>query len=194
MKFKIGERVRFLNDVGEATIVRYEENNRVVVCDENGFEYSHPLAELIQINDYSEEREAYEQVTPDIKSVIERDIDSRVMKKAQDDFELRYKNNQATNVKRKGEYMEVDLHIHELIESESGLDSTAKLAIQMEHFERMLRVAAERRIKRVVIIHGVGQGVLRAEIRNALKLYYPEATFHDGSYNEYGYGATEILF
>ena len=89
--------------------------------------------------------------------------------------------------------MIVDLHIHEIVDSTTGLDNASMVDIQMTHFERMMRIAEEQKIPRVILIHGVGQGVLRSEIRSALKLYYPNCSFHDADFREYGYGATEVL-
>jgi dsDNA-specific endonuclease/ATPase MutS2 len=43
-----------------------------------------------------------------------------------------------------------------------------------------------------VVIHGVGEGVLRHEIRKVLDIYHPNFEFQDASYEEFGYGATEI--
>jgi DNA-nicking Smr family endonuclease len=56
----------------------------------------------------------------------------------------------------------------------------------------MLRNAEEKKIPRVVFIHGVGQGVLRQEIRKILNDYYPHCEFMDAPYHTYGYGATEV--
>jgi hypothetical protein len=124
--------------------------------------------------------------------VVERNIDKNVAKKANDQFKLLYKNKDATNVHRKGEYMEVDLHIHELVDKHEHMANSEIVSIQLEHFERMLRIAENKKIPRIIFIHGVGQGVLRAEIRKMLHDYYPNCEFHDAPYNEYGYGATEV--
>jgi len=55
-----------------------------------------------------------------------------------------------------------------------------------------LRNAEEKKMKRVIFIHGVGQGVLRQEIRRILNEYYPHCEFMDAPYHIYGYGATEV--
>jgi len=88
--------------------------------------------------------------------------------------------------------MEVDLHIHELLDDHKGMGNSEIIAVQLEHFERTLRIAENKKIPRIVYIHGVGQGVLRAEIRKMLYQYYPHCEFLDASYAEYGYGATEV--
>jgi DNA-nicking Smr family endonuclease len=89
--------------------------------------------------------------------------------------------------------MVIDLHIHELIDDQSGLQDRTKLDIQLNHFERMMRIAGEQRVKRVIFIHGVGQGVLRNQIRTRLDSYYPDCTVRDANPREYGAGATEVI-
>jgi len=88
--------------------------------------------------------------------------------------------------------MEIDLHIHELLDYHAGMSNSEIIAVQLEHFERTLRIAENKKIQRVVYIHGIGQGVLRAEIRKMLHQYYPHCEFMDAPYAQYGYGATEV--
>ena len=88
----------------------------------------------------------------------------------------------------------MDLHIHELLDNYERMSNGEIVSIQMEHFERMMGIAEKKKVKKVVFIHGVGQGVLRAEIRSFIKSYYPQCEFLDGNYQKYGYGATEVRF
>jgi hypothetical protein len=64
----------------------------------------------------------------------------------------------------------------------------------MEHFDRMMRRAEEKRIPRVIFIHGVGQGRLRQEIREALTSFWPHCICREGDPRKYGHGATEVRF
>jgi len=86
---------------------------------------------------------------------------------------------------------EVDLHIEELVDSVSGLSSFEMLNIQLERFEKELDEAMEKNMKKLVFIHGVGNGRLKQEITSILKTTRG-VTFHDASYKEYGYGATQV--
>jgi hypothetical protein len=86
---------------------------------------------------------------------------------------------------------EVDLHIEELIENPGVLSSFEKLNIQLERFEKELDAAIEKNMRKVVFIHGVGNGRLKQEIISVLK-QTKGVTFHDASYKEYGYGATQV--
>jgi DNA-nicking Smr family endonuclease len=192
MEFKVGDKVRFLNDQGEGKILSFPRTDWALVEDETGFSYEHPLHELVAVTNWRVEWKGYEKVQPDISEMLERNIDPELTKKADSEFKLLYKNREASGARRKGETMEVDLHIHELTERHEHMENAQIVQIQLEHFERMLRIAEEKKVPRVIFIHGVGQGVLRAEIRKLISQYYPNATFMDASYSEYGYGATEV--
>jgi DNA-nicking Smr family endonuclease len=190
--FRPGDRVRFLNDVGEATVVQMVSANEVLVIDDTEFEYTYPVAELIAIENRSREEQAYKQSAPGTHEILYRNVDQDAAKKAEKQFKGKYKEREEGNVRFKDSVVEVDLHIHELVETEAGLDPAAMLDVQMQHFERMMLRAEREKLSRVVFIHGVGQGVLRAEIRKHLELYYPYAQYLDARYEEYGYGATEV--
>lgn len=193
MKIKKGDRVRFLNDVGSGIVVKLLSSEEVLVEDNNGFEYPYPISEVILIDQNLEEHAKYESKQPKFHEVLARNIDEKKLKTAEKDFESRAYNENKKAHRKKGEVMEVDLHMHEILDDERGLDPGEMLEVQMKHFERMMKRAEQGRVNRVVFIHGVGQGVLRNEIRNALTEYYPNCTFHDASYQEYGYGATEVI-
>lgn len=193
MRFEKGEKVRFLDEKGEGIVVRIEEDGTVIVEDENGFEYPWQAKQLVRIEKDISEQDAYDRVSPEVREIIARNIDQDAVKEARKDFRVKYKNEKASSVHRKGEHIEVDLHIHELVDSTTGLQNAEILNIQMRHFERMMRIAEEQKIPRVILIHGVGQGVLRAELRKSLELYYPNCSYHDADFRVYGYGATEVL-
>lgn len=192
MEFKCGDRVRFLNDAGEGTITSFPAKGIALVEDDSGFAFEHPVSELVPVGNRWQEDMAYSNVKPDIKDMLERNIDPELTKKAADEFKVLYKNRNATNAQRRGETMEVDLHIHELTDNNANMTNSEIVSFQLAHFERMLRIAEEKKIQRCIFIHGVGQGVLRAEIRKLLTSYYPNATFMDAPYAEYGFGATEV--
>ena len=191
-KVKVGDRVKFLNDVGEGVVIKVEKSIAIVE-DESGFDHEYDLAELLPVGGEVEEEERYGNNLPDMSEVLARDISEEKQKKLQEAFDIKYANERATNQKRRGEFMEVDLHFHELVEDMSGLKDRTKLDIQLNHFERMMRIAAEQRIRKVIFIHGVGQGVLRHQIRSRLEMYYPECSVRDANPREYGSGATEVL-
>jgi hypothetical protein len=95
--------------------------------------------------------------------------------------------------KRTPDIVEVDLHIHELIENSNGLSNHEILQIQMDKFHSEIKSAIETRVNRIVFIHGVGNGVLKQEIHKKLKSTYAKYFFQDASFQEYGYGATMVI-
>jgi len=192
MEFKRGDRVKFLNDAGEGKVVAFPSKGVVLVEDRDGFTYEHQEDELVLVGNKLKEDEKYDTTQPDIVDVVERNLDQNFAKKERDHFKLLYKNRDAGSPKRKGEAMEVDLHIHELLDDHARMSNSEIIAVQLEHFERTLRIAENTKIGRVVYIHGIGQGVLRAEIRKMLHQYYPHCEFLDAPYSLYGYGATEV--
>ena len=189
--FQTGQRVKFLNDVGSATVVRVE-GSTVVVEDEDGFERSVSAAELMAAPDPEVEARQYGDTIPDVAQLLAQEVGEKRMRELQKDFEVRYQHAQATNMARRDAHMEVDLHIHELVDDQRGLPDRAKLAIQMDHFDRMMDIAKREKLRRIVFIHGVGQGVLRHHIRTTLEQHHPDCSYREGDPRKYGSGATEV--
>jgi dsDNA-specific endonuclease/ATPase MutS2 len=65
------------------------------------------------------------------------------------------------------------------------------LNYQMDTARRQLEFAMRKRIQRVVFVHGVGEGVLREELRTLFRRY-EDLRVGDADYRKYGMGATEV--
>ncbi len=87
--------------------------------------------------------------------------------------------------------MEVDLHIGKLVRKSGGMSNYEILNIQMDTAKRQLNFAISKRIQKVVFIHGVGEGVLRAELESLFSRY-ENLKWYDADYQKYGLGATEV--
>ena len=87
--------------------------------------------------------------------------------------------------------MEVDLHIGKLVPRTGGLSNFEILNIQMDTAKRQLEFAMKKRVQKVVFIHGVGEGVLKAELETLFHRY-ENVKFYDADYQKYGLGATEV--
>ena len=191
MQIKVGDRVKFLNEVGEGVVT--ELKGRVVVVeDENGFDNEYQASELLVVGGKAEEAEMYGNKLPELSEILSKEVSQERQEEIQNAFDVKYANARATNQKRRGEFMEVDLHFHELVDDNSGLKDRTKIDIQLNHFERMMKIASEQKIRKIIFIHGVGQGVLRHQIRSRLDLYYPNCSVRDANPREYGAGATEV--
>ena len=190
-EFRAGDRVKFVNDVGTATVLRLD-GDAVIVEDEDGFERTVERSELMDAGDRELDEKKYGNKLPNVAQLLTQEVGERRMKELQRDFEVRYRHAQATSMSRRDAHMEVDLHIHELVDDQRGLADRAKLAIQMAHFERMMDIAKREKLRRIVFIHGVGQGVLRHQIRTALDRHHPDCNCREGDPRKYGSGATEV--
>jgi dsDNA-specific endonuclease/ATPase MutS2 len=65
------------------------------------------------------------------------------------------------------------------------------LTIQTDTAKRQLNFAIQKRIQKVVFIHGVGEGVLKEELEYLFRRY-ENVKYYDADYQKYGKGATEV--
>lgn len=87
----------------------------------------------------------------------------------------------------------VDLHIVELLDDERGMTPKEMLDYQLKTFnQKMEECIKSPYIKKVVFIHGKGNGTLKLEIRKQLERKYRRYSFQDASFEEYGGGATLV--
>lgn len=86
----------------------------------------------------------------------------------------------------------VDLHAGELLDTTAGMSSADILNYQLETFRKTLDQYAKQPGRKIVFIHGKGEGVLRHAIVNELRYRYKRYQYQDASFQEYGYGATQV--
>lgn len=101
-------------------------------------------------------------------------------------------NSQRYHKRPKPETIEVDLHINKLLDSVVGLSNSEILNIQLDKFHKTMTDAILRKAAKVVVIHGIGNGTLKANIRQSLEKQY-KLPYEDASFREYGFGATLVL-
>lgn len=88
--------------------------------------------------------------------------------------------------------IEVNLHIEELMDTTSGLSSGDILMAQMNEFRKVMDANIKHKGRKIVFIHGKGEGVLRKNILQELKYRYKGCVWQDASFREYGFGATLV--
>lgn len=95
---------------------------------------------------------------------------------------------------RKGDenVLVVDLHASALLDTTAGLSASDILNYQLDKFRKVLAENADKKGKRIVFIHGKGEGVLRRALINDLSYRHKTYTWQDASFQEYGYGATQV--
>ena len=85
----------------------------------------------------------------------------------------------------------VDLHIEKLVRNKGGMSNYDILSLQLDTAKHRLELAINKRMPKVVLVHGVGDGVLKADLYSMLRRY-DHIQFYEANYREYGQGATEI--
>lgn len=175
MCLEIGNKVAVL-DADIRGVITRKEKDMFFVKDQDGMEYSFFAYELVRI--YVDQNELSKNI--DINSPLLRAKVHQVNKKKKPIF-----------IKDKNEVvMEVDLHAEKLVKSTRGMDNYDVLSLQLETAKHKVEYCISKSISKLVLIHGVGEGVLKTEL-NYLLNNYP-VKYYDASYQKYGAGATEV--
>jgi dsDNA-specific endonuclease/ATPase MutS2 len=168
-QFKIGDRVLVLDDEFGG-LVAFAKAEQITILTDDGIEITYHQRELILDRSFK------------VSHVVRKE-------------EPAPKKSKTRLVSRKKAAfipaVEVDLHIHQLVKSERGMDAYDKLNLQIDTARHKIEWAIQSRIPKLVFIHGVGQGVLKEEL-NYLFQRYGQIKFYDADYQKYGRGATEI--
>ena len=173
---KIGDRVAVLDEdlTGRITSI---DNQYITIETKDGFPLQFSADELVLI---SKEFSTSELLNDDMDKILSK---KNVPKR---------KKSQRTKPKERSRPpMVVDLHIHKLVDSEKGMSPHDKLILQSDTAKRQLDFAIQKKIQRVVFIHGVGEGVLKSELEYLFRRY-DNVKYYDADYKEYGRGATEV--
>lgn len=178
-KFKIGDQVVALDEDMTGVILTIR-NQEIEVETTDGFHMTFLDKELILQNSYNELTQYSSkghvfQAIQEKKEPVKRSF-VKEKKSRKDDFVL-----------------EVDLHIEKLVPSKKGMNNYDILTLQTETAKRQIEFAMKNRIPKIVFIHGVGEGVLKAELDFMLGRY-DNIKFQEANYQKYGQGATEVYF
>ncbi len=93
---------------------------------------------------------------------------------------------------KKPDLWEIDLHITELLDDTRGMSAKDMLEYQMQVFKDKLEEGMrDPNVKKIVFIHGKGNGRLRQEIRAYLDR--KKIPYQDASFARYGFGATLVF-
>jgi len=165
-----GNRVRFLNQTGGGIVIAVK-GSMCVVQDEDGWEWTVRESELVKV--------------PMEKEIEEKSIERTIGKVRQQD---------GKPVKRSGPpegCTEIDLHAENLCR---GI--TSPVAIHIRQKDTVCSVLEREKFrhgKRIIFIHGKGDGTLRNEIIAELKRKTAYFTWEDAPFAQYGYhGAIKV--
>ena len=100
---------------------------------------------------------------------------------------------QQAKLAKGSEILEVDLHAEELLETTAGMNAFDILSYQLDVVCKTLDENIKYKNKKIVFIHGKGDGVLRSRIAQELRRKYPRCISQDASFQKYGFGATMVI-
>lgn len=173
-KFSKGDRVAALSEAVEGVVTQVD-GAQVRIETTDGFPMVFDERELIPMPG---------------KFEVELGNVSRVLREKEPEKPRRY-----VREKKTGDIPppEFDLHIEKLAKNHRILSNHDILTMQSETARRHVDFAIRNRIPKIILIHGVGDGVLKSEL-DFLLSRYENLTFRDASYQKYGSGATEVVF
>jgi len=122
-------------------------------------------------------------------------------KKAEDSFEtdILHRKSKVYEAKKAREHLApaqsvIDLHIEKLSDDWRHLSNFEILTIQLRAFEKFYDLALSHHLSSMIVIHGVGEGRLRDEVHDILRLKRDVKSFVNQYHPLYGFGATEVFF
>lgn len=88
----------------------------------------------------------------------------------------------------------VDLHIEKITDDWKHFSNYEIVSLQLKTFEKYYDLALAHHQPSLIVIHGIGEGKLRDEIHDILRLKREVKSFVNQYDSRFGYGATEIFF
>ncbi|WP_103067953.1 DNA mismatch repair protein MutS [Aquimarina sediminis] len=173
---KIGDTVSVLDEPITGKVLNIT-SDEVTIETEDGFDMTFFISEVVKI-------ESEEMIIPSYEDVNKNLQEKEVFKKKPKRLVTKSK-------ERYVPPMEVDLHINKLVKSTKGMANHDMITLQLDTAKRQLDFAISKRIPKVVFIHGVGQGVLKEELKYLFGRY-DNVKISDADYKKYGLGAMEI--
>tara|TARA_B100001079_G_C16166673_1_gene406727 strand:+ start:168 stop:698 length:531 start_codon:yes stop_codon:yes gene_type:complete len=174
MNFKVGDKVSVL-DIDCSGYISKIVDNTIYVTTDDGFEIPYSVEELVKMD-----IEIFNSSLIYTNPVKEFSKNKSIIKKRE------FKKNKKKSI------MVVDLHIDKIINSSKGLKNFDILTIQLETARKRLNFAISKKIKSLIFIHGVGDGVLKLELEYILRSY-ENLKFFPANFRQYGDGATEVI-
>ncbi len=178
MKFKPGQKVVFLHEQGGGIIESIDNKGLYVIDAGDGFSRSYRENELAAVHG-----EDYGVDDDDIAIIREDSVGIKVDHVTHREYDRKRQ--------KEIDVWEIDLHIEQLTNSHKGMTNSEIIARQMSAFKLFFNKGREHSIRKMIAIHGVGEGVLKHEVRNYLD-QHDAVTYYDADFGEYGKGATAI--
>ncbi len=162
---KIGDLVSVIDEnlSGKVTSTK---GNIVVFKDEYGFTHQFDKAKLVVQN-----HEIYKHIT----------------------IENKFEYTKVASKKHRKNHLVLDLHFNKLVKNTADYDSFERLFMQKEKLLETLEFCRENKVKKLEIIHGLGDGVVQRMVHQTLESQ-TNIDFHDRAVLKEESGAVIVLF
>ena len=149
--FKIGDKVKFIKSNDFGTVKNVISERKLEIEDSSGFLSIVNKSDVIHFNKSTNSVSSYGDLncTKDHLSTGEKKI----------------------KVKSNLNVMKLDLHIENIISDYHLMTNTEIINLQVKKCEDVLLKSINSNIHKLVIIHGIGEGVLKKEVHSLLKRY-----------------------
>ncbi|QDP86679.1 Smr/MutS family protein [Chryseobacterium sp. SNU WT5] len=162
---KVGDLVSVVNDDLKGKIITIN-NNIVIIEDEHGFPYEFTTGEVVL-----QEAEIYEK----IKTVRKEELSKPVSKK----------HNKQPFI--------LDLHFEKFTNNPTEIDSFERLFIQKDKLLKTLDYCRQNHLKKLEVIHGIGDGVLQQMVYDVLESQ-TNIEFHNKEILHHQSGTVMVFF
>ncbi|HFS67831.1 MAG TPA: DNA mismatch repair protein MutS [Flavobacteriia bacterium] len=163
--FNKGDLVSVIDDNINGKIINIQ-GSRITIEDEFGFPNYYNANQLIL-------RKSLDAILPE--KIIIKDKKTTTVKK---------------EVSKKKQFLEVDLHIHQITTTNRNMSNHDMLEYQLDYAKNKMQFAIKNRIPKIIFIHGKGKGVLKKALVKMVTEFPVE--IKDASYQKYGFGAIEV--
>lgn len=193
---KVGDRVRFLDEVGGGTVIRLLTSTSALVRNADGMDFPMPITSLVVVSPASDDQlrhcgqnVALSHKIPGNKGVARSSRAGHAL--------LHSAAHSCDNslIASQPDERVVDLHAECLRRNCHALSAREIISLQLAHFEATLKNGLQCKcLRTMVFIHGQGRGRLRDEIVKILDQRYPKLRYHDAPFSKYGFGGAMTVY
>ena len=151
MQFTVGDKVLFKKDDLKGEIIRVSSIYKVIVLTDDGFEMKISIKDLVKIELGTDKAISYGEIGYS-KDKILKSLESQKQEKSQT-------------------LLKVDLHIELLTDNYQYMDNFEIVQIQLDLCQKKIEKALNSNYQKMIIVHGIGTGVLKAEVHKLLNHY-----------------------
>jgi dsDNA-specific endonuclease/ATPase MutS2 len=167
--FQKGDKLSILDEKGVVTVIKVLTPNSLFIEDEYGFERTIAHKDLVKHE-------------PDkFKKVVVNRL-----------YEQEFSKTDKPVSKKKKHIPIVDLHMEDLVERHNHMTNHEIVLFQLDYFNQKLEGFMSNRVKEFIVVHGIGKGKLKQEVRYILE-GYNSIEYIDDNFNGYGVGATRVF-